>query len=97
MSLHSAVTESAKKMKKGVRSLEVEHTHDKDGKEDGYLVTHHMHDYEHPKNGMKVALSSHHVVAKHIKEVMPLAGEAELMGPKEKGYHGKGGENGEED
>lgn len=68
MSIHSVVTESARRMKKGIREISVEKSDD--GK--GFIATHRMHDYEHPKNGMKHILTSHAQLAKHMKEHMPL-------------------------
>ncbi len=70
MSLHTAVDNSAKKMKKGMREMSVEKSDD--GK--GFIVTHHMHDYDNPKNGMKAICTSHAALGKHIKEHMPLEG-----------------------
>lgn len=67
MALHKVVEESAKKLKDGVHHIEVEKTHD--GK---YLTTMHMHDMEHHKHGMKHTHTSHHALARHINEHMPL-------------------------
>jgi hypothetical protein len=73
MSIKSAVAESAKKMKNGVKSIEFEKS--ADGK--GYVATHHMHSYEHPKNGMKHICTSPAGCAKHLKEHMPMEGKEE--------------------
>lgn len=68
MSLHKVVTESAHKMKDGLHHIEIEKSDD--GK--GFIATHHMHDYEHPKQGHKHILTSHAQLSKHMKEHMPL-------------------------
>ncbi len=73
MSIKSAVMGSAKKMKKGMKSIEFEASDD--GK--GYIATHHTHDYDNPKNGMKHICKSPADCSKHMKEHMPLAGKEE--------------------
>ncbi len=68
MSIKSAVAGAAHKMKKGLKSIEFEASDD--GK--GYIATHHTHEYDNPKNGMKHICKSSADCSKHMKEHMPL-------------------------
>lgn len=68
MALRSTIEKSARKMKNGMREMFVSKSDD--GK--GYIVEHHMHDYGHPKNGMKYICASGSQLKKHIDEHMPL-------------------------
>jgi hypothetical protein len=69
MSLRATVSKAHKKMMEGCRSVECEPSMDKEGKHDGgYIVTKHMHDYEHQLNGAKSHVKNHHELARHIKE-----------------------------
>jgi hypothetical protein len=71
MSLHGTVMKSAKKMKNGVREITVEKSDDNKG----YIMTHHMHDYDHPQHGKKHICTSEAQMTKHMKEHMPLDGD----------------------
>lgn len=75
MSLNKTVKASAKKMSETARSMELEPVMDKDGKHGGFMMTHHMHDYEHPKNGVKTHLKNHKEVAKHLASCPMCGGE----------------------
>jgi hypothetical protein len=71
MALHSKMLESAEKTAKGIRNMTIE----KDGGGKGYIVTHHMNDMMHPKDGVKHACPSCAALSKHVKKHMPLEKE----------------------
>ena len=71
MSLRGAIMGSAKKMKEGIHHIEVEPM-----ESGGCLITHRMHDYEHPMHAKKYHAKSHGALNAHMKEYMPMGGES---------------------
>lgn len=79
-SLGSIVKEHAKKLKNTVEHIRLEPVLNKDGEHGGFMLTHHMHDYQHPLHGVAHHMKTHGEVAKHLKECPACSGTINEMG-----------------
>lgn len=79
-SLSGIVKEHAKKLKDKVHHIELEPVLNKDGEHGGFMLTHHMHEYEHPMHGVGHHMKTHSEVAKHLKECKYCNGMASAAG-----------------
>lgn len=73
MSIGMAVKEAGKKLNNHMREMTIEPSFNHDGEHDGFNVTHHYHNYDHPKNNMSFHVKPHQLRS-HIEEHFKKAG-----------------------
>ena len=83
--LGGIVREHARKLKHTVHHIELEPVLNKDGEHGGFMLTHHMHDYEHPLHNVSHHMKTHGEVAKHLKDCPACSGMGSAKGAKAKG------------